>query len=181
MYIIQKFLENLIKNYCIRPHFDVVYYSAEWVKDMKHGTKLVKLSITLYQSEKIVQINDHGCKIIIWQSDLLNKFQYLIIQKYSPINKSRNRQLEKFIICNARICLKSTARHYKTIKFNIKILLNIHNLQFCGAKNFENLLTFAPPPPPPNPKNGSTSLVQTCTQGILKRCCSAPMYETKPY
>ena len=26
-----EFLQNLIKNYCIRPHFDVVY-SAEWVK-----------------------------------------------------------------------------------------------------------------------------------------------------
>ena len=24
------FLENLIKNYCIRPHFDVVYCSMGW-------------------------------------------------------------------------------------------------------------------------------------------------------
>ena len=24
-------------------------------------------------------------------------------------------------------------RYYRTIKFDIKILLNIHNLQFCGA------------------------------------------------
>ena len=50
-------------------------------------------------------------------------------------------------MCNARMCLKSTARHYKTIKFNIKILLNIHNLQFCGAERAENVeifLTFAP-------------------------------------
>ena len=55
------------------------------------------------------------------------------------------------------ICLKSTARHYETIKFNIKILSNIYNFQFCGAlrakfyikraKNFELFLTFAPPPP----------------------------------
>ena len=39
----------------------------------------------------------------------------------------------KFIICNAKICLKSTVRHYKTINFNIKILLNIHHLLICGA------------------------------------------------
>ena len=62
--------------------------------------------------------------------------------------------------------LKSTARHYETIKFSIKILLNTHNVQFCGAlcaqsfymatlraERAENLgivLTFAPPPPPPH-------------------------------
>ena len=68
------------------------------------------------------------------------------------------RQLEK-LICNARIGLKSTVMHYKTIKFNIKIPLNIHNVNFCGAlraqsfilqllrEKFGIFLTFAPPPP----------------------------------
>ena len=64
-----------------------------------------------------------------------------------------------FIICNARICIKSTIRHYKTIKFYIKILLNIHKFKFCGAlctqsfivtlrvraENFTIFLTLAPP------------------------------------
>ena len=47
------------------------------------------------------------------------------------------RQLENSIICNARIGLKSIARHYKTIKFDLQILLNIHN--YC---------VHSPPPPP---------------------------------
>ena len=70
----------------------------------------------------------------------------------------------KILGCNARIGLKSTVRHYKTIKFNIRILLNIHNFQFCGTqsrnihyiatlcterdKKFEIFLTLAPSPPP---------------------------------
>ena len=36
------------------------------------------------------------------------------------------------MLCKNR--LKSTVNHYKTIKFNIKILLNIHNYQF-GARS----------------------------------------------
>ena len=40
------------------------------------------------------------------------------------------RQLEKLIICNARIGLKSTVMHYQTIKFNIKIPLNIQDFHF---------------------------------------------------
>ena len=49
-------------------------------------------------------------------------------------------------------------KHYKTIEFYIKILLNIHNFQFCGAlrrqnfmrfaEKFEIFLTYAPPPHP---------------------------------
>ena len=60
--------------------------------------------------------------------------------------------------------------HYKTLKFNIKIPLNIHNFHFCGAhqsfiltlraERAENLGIFLtpPPPPPPNLKNESTPL-----------------------
>ena len=65
--------------------------------------------------------------------------------------------------------------HYKTIKFNIKIPLNIIQFSFLRrvlrtkfdiatlrAKRAEKFggifLTFDPPPPPPNPKNGSTPL-----------------------
>ena len=33
-------------------------------------------------------------------------------------------------LCNAKIGLKSTVRHNKAIKFNIKILLNMHNFLF---------------------------------------------------
>ena len=92
-----------------------------------------------------------------------------------PPPPKKNRQLEKLIICNARIGLKSTIMHYKTIIFNIKIPLNIHNFNFGGAlrahslisrlcaqsasKIIEIFLTFAPPP---HPKNGSTPL-STCT------------------
>ena len=71
-------------------------------------------------------------------------------------------------ICNARLNrFKSTVRHYKTIKFNIKRLLNIGNVQFCDALRaqfvvvatlcaeraniFDIFLTLCPPPPP-NPK-----------------------------
>ena len=62
--------------------------------------------------------------------------------------------------------------HYKTIKFNIKIPLNIHNFHFCGALCAQFyiatadffffffgggiFLTFAPPPP--QSENGSTPL-----------------------
>ena len=35
-----EFLENLIKNYCTRPHFDVVYSSAQWVKNCTNFTLL---------------------------------------------------------------------------------------------------------------------------------------------
>ena len=48
--------------------------------------------------------------------------------------------IEKLIICNARIGLKSTVMHYKTIKFNIKIPLNIHNFHFCGALRAKSLI-----------------------------------------
>ena len=79
--------------------------------------------------------------------------------------KKKNRQLENFIICNARIGIKSTIRPYKTIKFYITILLNIHNFQFCGALHAQifimRLCNFPYScPPPPNPKNGSTPLFQ---------------------
>ena len=67
------------------------------------------------------------------------------------------RQLEKLTICNAKIGLKSTIRHYKTIKFNIKALPNIHNFQFARkvlycdfAQSAPKILTFSlllPPPP----------------------------------
>ena len=73
----------------------------------------------------------------------------------------------KLIIRNARIGLKSTVRHYKTIKFNIKILLNVHSLKFCGAllaqtfilrlcapsapKDLKFFVLLPPPPPPPPP------------------------------
>ena len=56
------------------------------------------------------------------------------------------RHLEKFTICNARIGLKSTVRHYKTIKFDIK----------NTSKHIQLFLLL--PPPPPHPKNGSTPL-----------------------
>ena len=46
--------------------------------------------------------------------------------------------------------------HYKTIKFNIKIPLNIHNFHFCGAEIFWHFSNS--PPPSPNPQNGSTPL-----------------------
>ena len=74
-------------------------------------------------------------------------------------------KLEKCIICIARIGLKCSERHYKSIKFKLKILLNIHNFQFCCALRAQhfilqicariapNILAFfsalAPPPPPP--------------------------------
>ena len=64
--------------------------------------------------------------------------------------------------CNARIGLKSTVMHYKTIKFNIKIPQNIHNFHFCGALRAKSLIlrlcakradffwaVFTNPPPPP--------------------------------
>ena len=58
--------------------------------------------------------------------------------------------------CNARIGLKCTVRHYRTIKFNIKILLNIHHFQVCGAYRARKVLhcnlkfwhfPYFPPPP----------------------------------
>ena len=58
--------------------------------------------------------------------------------------------------------------HYKTLKFSIKIPLNIHNFHFLRralrekldigtlrakrAEKFGIFLTFTPPPPPPHPK-----------------------------
>ena len=61
---------------------------------------------------------------------------------------------------NARIGLKSIVRHYKTIKFNIEILLNIHNShKFCGAHCAQappKIVKFSLILPPPNPKSGST-------------------------
>ena len=66
-------------------------------------------------------------------------------------------------ICNARIDLISTVRHYNTIKFNIKILLNIIQFsilrrapraQFYIATLRASLLLPPPPSPPPHPKNG---------------------------
>ena len=63
--------------------------------------------------------------------------------------------------------------HYKTIKLDIKIPLNIHNFNFCGElraqsfilrlaapKSFGLFKTFAPPP---HPKNGSTPLTDRQT------------------
>ena len=35
---------------------------------------------------------------------------------------------------------KKLSGHYKTIKFNIKIQLNIHNFQFCGAPCAQNFI-----------------------------------------
>ena len=55
---------------------------------------------------------------------------------------------EKFIICNARIGFKSTVRHYKTIKFNIKTLLNINSFSYATLRKCASFLTLAPPPPP---------------------------------
>ena len=70
-------------------------------------------------------------------------------------NISFFRQLEKFILCNAIMGLKSTAMHYRAIKFNIKILLNKHyfkiyiaTLRAVRAENVEIVLTSPPPPPP---------------------------------
>ena len=67
-------------------------------------------------------------------------------------------------LCNGILGLQSTVRHYKTIKLNIKILLNIHNFQFLRrdprakfyiailraqrAENVEIFPSLAPPPPP---------------------------------
>ena len=60
--------------------------------------------------------------------------------------------------------------HYKTIKFNIKISLNIHNFHICGALCAKSVILrlcarCAPKVfaifqilPPPHPKNGSTPL-----------------------
>ena len=75
--------------------------------------------------------------------------------------------------------------HYKTIKFNIKVPLNIHKFHFCralcaqslifrlcaqSAPNFCNFFYFCPPPPPsPNPKNGSTPLTLTVKIGRPRR------------
>ena len=56
-----------------------------------------------------------------------------------PPNNFAN--LKKFIISNARIGWKSTVIHYKTIKFNIKIILNIHNSQFFGSATNRNVIT----------------------------------------
>ena len=69
------------------------------------------------------------------------------------------------MICNARIGLKIIVRHYKTIKFYIKTLLNIQNfmLQLCARSVPKILKFFLLLPPPPNPKNGSTPLLNaTC-------------------
>ena len=78
--------------------------------------------------------------------------------------------------------------HYKTIKFNIKIPLNIHNFHFCGKFYIATLRAvradffffffflgggnyffylLPPPPPPPNPKNGSTPLEEGCISYLL--------------
>ena len=62
------------------------------------------------------------------------------------------------MLSNAIIGWKSTVIHYKTIKFNIKIILNIHNsqifaqtsiLQICvqsAPKNIDIFSNFCPPP-----------------------------------
>ena len=61
----------------------------------------------------------------------------------------------KNALCNARKGLKITVRHYKTIEFNIKILLNTHNFQFsilyCNfahAQKIWNISYFCPLPLP---------------------------------
>ena len=68
--------------------------------------------------------------------------------------------------------------HYKTIKFNIKIPLNIQNFHFCGAlcakclilriarRNFLAFSNFAPP----NPKNRSTPLTDLCMYACVCVC-----------
>ena len=60
--------------------------------------------------------------------------------------------------------------HYKNIKCNIKIPLNIHNFHFCGAlrakssilricaRSAPNFFGIFQISPPPHPKNGSTPL-----------------------
>ena len=68
---------------------------------------------------------------------------------------------------------KSSVIHYKTIKFNIKIILDIHNSQYNkmlyykfapkAHQKFRNFSNFCPP----NPKNGSTPL---CTNKL----CDSP-------
>ena len=50
-----------------------------------------------------------------------------------PPTASNFANLKKFIISNARMGWKSTVIHYKTIEFNINIILNINNSQFFGA------------------------------------------------
>ena len=65
--------------------------------------------------------------------------------------------LKNSIICNARIGLKSTVMHYKTIKLNIKIPQKSSADFVCGF--FKNNIC---PPPPPNPKNRSTPLAERC-------------------
>ena len=56
---------------------------------------------------------------------------------FCPPNNFAN--LKKFI-SNARIGWKSTVIHYKTIKFNIKLILNIHNSQFFGALRAQSVI-----------------------------------------
>ena len=56
--------------------------------------------------------------------------------------------------------LKSTVRHYKTIKFNIKILLNIHN--FLRAKIYIASLRFFLLLPPPQSENWIDACVCVC-------------------
>ena len=69
---------------------------------------------------------------------------------FCPLNNFDNL---KDLECNARIGLKSIVRHYKTIKFYIKILLNIHNFQFACKILYCSFFL-----PPPHPKNGSAPL-----------------------
>ena len=73
-------------------------------------------------------------------------------------------QLEK--LCNGILVLQSTVRHYKTIKLNIKILLNIYNFQFFATWSARKVLYCEfwnfpiSCPTPLHPKNGSTPLPQ---------------------
>ena len=80
-------------------------------------------------------------------------------------------------VCNARIGFKSTGRHYKTIKCNIKILLNRHNFPYCGAfcaqslilrlcEKYAIFLTLAPPPP--HPKKWIDAPDSWRTPGVLQ-------------
>ena len=78
----------------------------------------------------------------------------------------------------------STDRHYKTIKLNTKILLNIHNFQFCGAlcaqsfilrlctqstqKNLKFSLLLPPPPPPIRKMDQRPCIIVNLTQEVKK-------------
>ena len=129
-----------------------------------HGLKMIS------DSETLLQANSFGCRNSHTEASILGGRgggQFCpppqIISTTSKINN----------IYNARICLKSTARPWKNIKFNIKILLNMHarKVLYCEERaDFFFFFFFLLLPPLPQ----SEKRIDAPVVNMRTWCCPAP-------